>query len=71
MVGWIRTKSQERIYQSKQSSTLAPVLYVEVNMIEDLIIMKPAQKHFEGITLSVSILCIYDGVSAISDSLLH
>lgn len=30
MAGWIGTKSQERIYQSKQSSTLALTVHVEV-----------------------------------------
>lgn len=32
MAAWIRTKSQEGTYQSKQSSTLAPIVYVEVNV---------------------------------------
>lgn len=32
IASWIRTKSQERINQNKQSSTLALILYVEVKV---------------------------------------
>lgn len=32
MASWVRTKSQERIYQNKQSGTLARIVYVEVEV---------------------------------------
>lgn len=35
MASWVRTKSQERVDQNKQSGALALIVYVEVRFVEE------------------------------------